>query len=95
MKRWLVLGAVIALLGAGVASAYLWHRHEDRIEKAVHARLLSQGIDPVWVSCSEDHTFRSGGSLITFYRCDLHGEGSGTGEGESTAESAVCTPFIG
>jgi hypothetical protein len=35
-----------------------------------------------------------GGSLVTFYRCDLHGEGSGTGIGLSTAESAVCTPFI-
>jgi hypothetical protein len=33
--------------------------------------------------------------LITYYRCDLHGEGSGTGMGESTAESAVCTPFVG
>ena len=29
--------------------------------------------------------------LITYYRCDLHGEGSGTGMGESSA----CTPFVG
>jgi hypothetical protein len=75
-----------------VASAYPWHRHEDSIERAVHARLLAQGIDPGWVSCSKDHTLRVSGSLVTFYRCDLHGTASGMGEGPS--ESAVCTPFI-
>ncbi len=94
MRRWLIVGAVLALLGAGVASAYLWHRHEDSIERAVHARLLSPGIDPGWVSCSKDHTVPIGGSLVTFYRCDLHGESTGSGVGKGPAESAVCTPFI-
>src|SRR5919108_4462976 len=93
MRRWLLVGAVLALLGASGARAYLWHRHEDGIERAVHARLEAHGIDPGWVSCSKDHTLRSGGALVTFYRCDVHGEGSGTGVGLSPAESAVCTPF--
>ena len=94
MRRWLIVGAVLALLGASVASVYVWHRHEDKIERAIHAQLKAQGIDPGWVSCSEDHTFRSGGSLFTFYRCDLHGEGTGSGVGLGPSESAVCTPFI-
>lgn len=77
-----------------MATIYLWHRHEDSIERAVHAKLKTQGIDPGWVSCSKDHTLRSGGALISFYRCDLHGEGTGSGMGMKPAESAVCTPFI-
>jgi hypothetical protein len=94
MRRWLIVGAVIALLGASVAGVYVWHRHEDEVERAIHLRLEAQGIDPGWVSCSEDHTLRTEGSVFTFYRCDLHGEGTGSGEGLETSESAVCTPFI-
>ena len=77
-----------------MATVYLLHRHEDSVERAVHARLLASGIDPGWVSCSKDHTIRSGGSVITFYRCDLHGQGTGSGMGDEPSESAVCTPFI-
>jgi hypothetical protein len=94
MRRWLIVSAVLALLGASVASVYAWHRHEDNIERAVHLRLKAQGIDPGWVSCSADHTFRTDGSLVTFYRCDLHGEGTASNVGLETSESAVCTPFI-
>jgi hypothetical protein len=94
MRRWLSVGAVLALLGASVASVYLWHRHENRIERAIHLRLKAQSIDPDWVSCSQDHTFRSDGSLFTFYRCDLHGEGTDSGVGLEPSESAVCVPFI-
>ena len=94
MKRWMIVGAVLALLGASVASVYAWHRHEDSVERAVHAQLKATGIDPGWVSCLEDHTVRSGGTLVIFYRCDLHGEGTGTGAGLEPSESAACTPFI-
>src|SRR5206468_12618074 len=94
MRRLLIVGAVLALLGAGLASVYGWHRHEDSIERAVHARLLAQGIDPGWVSCSKDHTLQIGGSLVTFYRCDLHGQGTGSGVGQGPSESAVCTLFV-
>jgi hypothetical protein len=94
MRRWVIVSALLALLGASVAGVYLWHRHEDSIERAAHARLKTQGIDPGWVSCSEDHTLRSAGALVTFYRCDLHGQGTGWGAGLEPSESAVCTPFI-
>ena len=94
MRRWVIMGAVLALLAASAAGIYVWHRHEDAIERAVHAQLEARGIDPGWVSCSKDHEVRSGGTLVTFYRCDLHGEGTGTGGGLEPSESAACTPFI-
>jgi hypothetical protein len=94
MRRWLIVGAVFALLGASVVSIYLWYRHEDNIEKAVHARLDAQGVDAGWVSCSKDHTVPSGATLVTYYRCDIHGERIDPRVKLKPSASAVCTPFV-
>jgi hypothetical protein len=94
MKRWLIVGAVLTLLAASGAGVYLWYRHEDSIEKAVHARLAAQGIDAGWVSCSKDHTVSSGVALVTYYRCDIHGERVDPRLRLKPETSAVCSPFI-
>jgi hypothetical protein len=84
MRRWVIVGGLFALVAASVVGVYMWYRHEDSIERAVHAHLKTTVLQADWVSCHEDHSYRAGGSLITFYRCDVHGGSAG----------AVCTPFI-
>jgi hypothetical protein len=88
-------GLLIAalLVGAGVG-AYLWYRHENGTERAVHAQLRTRGISADWVSCSNDHTVRAGASTVTYYRCDLHGSQERR-DGLVPVGSEVCVPFVG
>lgn len=95
MKRSLTALAILALVGAGILGAYLWYRHEGKIERAVHAQLRSRGVDARWVSCSKDHTVKVGATTVTYYRCGLHGESVPRNDGIVPAGSEVCVPFVG
>ena len=95
MKRWATALAILALVGAGILGAYVWHRHENKIERAVHAQLRSRGIHANWVSCSKDHTVRVGSMTVTYYQCDLHGESQPRNDGIVPSGSQVCVPFVG
>jgi hypothetical protein len=70
--RLVAIALVLALLFAGGAM-WAWYRHEDAAERAVHEDLLRKGQEVDWVSCDDDHTWRLGEKLVTFYRCVPHG----------------------
>ena len=94
MRHWLIGLVAVALLVGGAVGASVWHRHENGIERAVHAQLRTRGISADWVSCHEDHTARAGSSTITYYRCDVHVDESRR-DGLVPVGSEVCVPFIG
>ena len=93
MRRWLIGLVILALFGGGAVGAYVWHRHENAIERAVHAQFRARAVSVVWVSCHEDHTAQVGSSTVTYYRCDLHEEARR--DGLVPLDSEVCVPFIG
>jgi hypothetical protein len=70
--RIVAVALFLALLFAGGAT-WAWYRHEDPAERAVHQDLVRQGQEVDWVSCDDDHTWRLGEKLVTFYRCVPHG----------------------
>lgn len=47
-------------------SAYLWHRHENAIERIVHSELRAKHISADWVSCADDHTVSTKSATLTY-----------------------------
>jgi hypothetical protein len=93
VRQWLVAIVILALATGAAFSGYLWHPHENGIERAVLERMNTPGISADRVSCSRDHTVPAGSTTATFYRCDLHGEEAG-GDALHQAQSEVCVIFI-
>jgi hypothetical protein len=95
MRRRLIgLAILVLVVGAGVG-AYVWYRHENEIERAVHAQVSTRGIGADWVSCTKDHTALAGSTTVTYYRCDLHGGEAPRRDGVVPAGAEVCVPFVG
>ena len=86
---------ILALIAGGALGLYLWNRHENGIEKAVHAQLKERGIAADWVSCSKDHDVTTGASTITYYRCEVQGGDQEMRDGLVPAGEEVCVPFVG
>jgi hypothetical protein len=95
VRRWLIGLVVLALMAGGTVAAYVWYRHENGVERTVHARLKTLGLRADWVSCSKDHTIRVGSATINYYRCELHGGEDTEPGGLRPQSSEVCVPFVG
>lgn len=96
MRQRLIGLFILALFTGAAVGVYLWHRHENGIERAVHAQLRARGINADWVSCHEDHTVRARSATLIYYRCDLHGEDRSRRDGiVPVGDSEVCVPFVG
>jgi len=71
--RIVALALVLVLVFAGGA-IWAWHQRENVVERLVHRdldRTGAQGVDRV--SCENDHTWRLGEKLVSFYSCTQHG----------------------
>jgi hypothetical protein len=66
VRQWALSLGVLALIVGGIMSAYLWHRHENAIERIVHSELRAKHISADWVSCANDHTVSTKSATLTY-----------------------------